>query len=253
MGLSRFTFAVPADSERVIAVTADWVYVVAATSAFELGIDQEASGHVEAGTLWRPRAGFRQLRLRNTSSAINTIEIKTGDGFFEDRRGQGGGAEGIDPVSTGDIRAYARRGQRSHTIAANEFGNIQLYNPSGSGVIGAVRGIYLHSDVGGELHIFAHDTALANQFANNGNVNPAYIADADGALEWRYLTDSSLLTPSPVNNGYHVTARLPALGFRFLPLGSPILIPETWGLVCRHREKGPLDFDFGVDLLELPA
>lgn len=248
MGLSRYIITVPANTERDLNVTGAWVYVVAASALFELGVDQGATGEVEAGTYWEPARPFRLVRIRNTTGAANTVELKIGDGHFEDRRGEGGGAAGIDPASLGDVRAYAFRGQRACEPAAGDRGHLQLWNPPGSGVRAAVRELYITTNVGGRIALF--DWATALDADTPFRPRSCWFGDPDGALEWRQTKQAGSIGITGQTN--LVVVHAAPNSFMRLPLKSPLVIPPGWGLVARHTEVGPLRFDMGFDLLELP-
>lgn len=245
-----FRLVIPAGEERYIDAVGDFVFGYQADhEAFDLAVDSGGYTLFAQALTYYPDQRFAVVRVRNRSTlAALTVTLLIGLGRIEDHRQVSSTPGGFIPETVEGLRAIGFRAQRGFTAAAGDRIHVQLWNPPGSGVLGVVKRIYVHGDVGGQIAVFEHASALATDHQNSRSV---YFGDPVGSLSWRSQNQPAKINPA--SGVYLISLRVLPGGFLDLGFDVPLFIPEGWGLVFRTEEVGPLEFSVGGALLELPA
>lgn len=257
MSLTGFRdFTVPAGDERALNVAGDFITCLRASHAeFELGVDHESTGLYAQGLTYYPDRRFGLVRVRNLDSLVPLeLDLLIGDGRIDDRRGIGADPEGVEPTTITEVAGVAFRTHhffQGGGVPAGELGYLQLWNPAGSGVIAAIRQVYMHTNVAGRFAGFAHGTALTTLWKSNAS---CLLGDpiATGAVQLRQESSVGGVSPSGTDQTIFSVSLL-ANTTEHMEFKTPLLIPAGVGLVIGHNLAGPLEMSFGADVLEIPA
>lgn len=79
-------FTIGIDGDVSIERSADFLVCLAATGAFKISIDENPLSEFEKGLTYRSPAGFKRVRIVNTSGATLTVKMGFGKGGIQDNR-----------------------------------------------------------------------------------------------------------------------------------------------------------------------